>query len=90
MEIAFDPDKRDKNLVERGLDFALAGEVFAGPHLDWRDTRADYGEDRYITFGALDGSMVVMVWTPRGCARRIISMRKANDREIKKHAQKLR
>ena len=81
MEIEFDLGKRERTLAERGLDFARAAEVFAGPHLDGPDTRADYGEDRYITFGTLDGSMVVMVWTPRGPARRIISMRKANDRE---------
>ena len=30
MQIEFDPDKRDKTLAERGLDFAQAGEVFAG------------------------------------------------------------
>ena len=41
----------------------------------------DYEEDRFITFGCLDDNMIVMVWTPRGEARRIISIRKANDRE---------
>ena len=89
VDIEFDPDKRDRTLAERGLDFACAREVFAGPHLDWPDTRIDYGEDRYITFGARAGCMVVMVWTPRGEARRIISMRKANEREIEKHAHRL-
>jgi len=38
----------------------------------------DYGESRFITIGFLDGAMVVMVWTPRRRARRIISMRRAN------------
>ncbi len=37
--------------------------------------------DRFITVGRLDVRLVVMVWTPRGEVRRIISMRKANDRE---------
>jgi uncharacterized DUF497 family protein len=41
----------------------------------------DYGETRYITIGFLDERMVVLVWTPRGDIHRIISMRKANDRE---------
>lgn len=85
-KVEFDADKRSRTLAERGLDLARAGEVFDGPHLDWPDTRFDYGEDRYITFGSLDGRMVVMVWTPRGTARRIISMRKANEREIKRHS----
>ncbi len=38
-------------------------------------------EDRFITVGFLDGAMVVLVWTPRDGAHRIISVRKANERE---------
>ncbi|WP_148028425.1 BrnT family toxin, partial [Burkholderia pseudomallei] len=53
------------------------------------DTREDYVESRYITVGTLDGRMIVMVWTPRGEARRIISMRKANDREQARYAHRL-
>ena len=60
---------------------ARAGEVFAGATLTVEDERRDYGEDRFISIGFLDGRMVVLVWTRRGGARRIISMRKANDRE---------
>ena len=60
---------------------ARAGEVFAGSALTVEDDRRDYGEDRFITIGFLDGAMVVLVWTPRGGADRIISMRKANERE---------
>ncbi|MBF3384733.1 BrnT family toxin, partial [Burkholderia pseudomallei] len=48
-----------------------------------------YVESRYITVGTLDGRMIVMVWTPRGEARRIISMRKANDREQARYAHRL-
>ena len=81
MEIEFDSDKRNKTLAERGLDFARAGEVFAGSTATAKDERKHYGEDRFITCGALDGRMVVVVWTPRGAARRIISMRNANERE---------
>ena len=43
--------------------------------------RLDYGEDRFITIGKLDGRMVVVVWTRRSETRRIISLRKANERE---------
>jgi uncharacterized DUF497 family protein len=81
MNLEFDQDKRDKTLQERGLDFALAAEVFAGVHFTGQDTRVDYVEDRFITVGWLDARLVVLVWTPRGEVRRIISMRKANDRE---------
>ena len=60
---------------------AWAGEEFAGATLPVEDDRRDYGEDRYITIGFLDLAMVVLVWTPRNSAYRIISMRKANERE---------
>ena len=60
---------------------ARAGEVFAGATLTVEDDRQDYGEDRFITIGFLDERMVILVWTPRNGARRIISMRKANERE---------
>jgi uncharacterized protein len=81
MPIEFDAAKRDKTLIERDLDFARATEVFAGIHLTAPDSRQDYTEDRFITIGHLDGRLVVLVWTPRDEVRRIISMRKANDRE---------
>ncbi|TPP10338.1 BrnT family toxin [Rhizobium glycinendophyticum] len=81
MSILFDPEKRRKALDERGLDFLRADEVFAQRHVTVADTRRDYGEKRYITIGLLDGRMVVMVWTERGDDVRMISMRKANDRE---------
>lgn len=89
MEIEFSPEKCDKTLIERGLDFARAGELFSGRHFTAEDTREDYGEPRYITVGKLDGRMVVMVWTPRGEARRIISMRKANEREQARYAHRV-
>lgn len=53
------------------------------------DIRETYNELRYITLGKLDERMVVIVWTPRGEIRRIISMRKANEREQTRYAHKL-
>lgn len=89
MDIEFDSAKRDKTLAERGLDFADANKVFAGLVLTWPDTRRDYGEERFITFGKLVKRAVIIVWTPRGAARRIISMRNANEREIEQHESSL-
>jgi uncharacterized DUF497 family protein len=82
MKITYDPAKRAKTLEERGLDFEDAPEVFSGPTVTAPDLRRDYGEERFITFGALHGREVVLVWTIRGDSRRIISMRHANEREI--------
>ncbi len=81
MRIEFDEVKRNRTLAERGLDFGRAGEVFAGVNVTFKDDRAEYGEPRFNTVGILDGRMVVLAWTTRGEVRRIISMRKANERE---------
>ena len=81
MTIEFDEAKRAATLEARGLDMARAGEVFAGATLTVEDDRRDYGEDRFITIGFLEDVMVVLIWTPRDGAYRIISMRKANERE---------
>ena len=89
MRITFDTAKRAKTLAERGLDFADAGRVFAGKTLDAEDDRADYGETRMVTVGHLRGRMVVVVWVARGETRRIISMRKANEREQARYRQRL-
>ena len=90
MEIEFDAAKRNATLEARGLDMADAGGVFEGPTLTVEDDREDYGEARYFTVGRLAGRMVVLVWTPRGAARRIISLRKANGKEQKAYGPSLR
>jgi uncharacterized DUF497 family protein len=81
VKITWTEAKRAKTLQERGLDFARAAEVFAALHA----TRATHGgptdETRYTTAGFLEDRMVVMVWTPRGAARHIISMRHAHAKE---------
>jgi len=89
MRITYDPAKREATLRERGLDFEEAAKVFEGLHLELEDDRQDYGETRWITVGRLNGTMVVVVWTPRDDARRIISMRKCNDRERERYGARL-
>jgi uncharacterized DUF497 family protein len=89
MDIEYDPAKRDVTLEKRGLHMARAGGVFAGSHLTFPDIRFDYREKRFVTVGLLDERMVVLAWTPRGAASRIISMRKANDREEKRYRDRL-
>ena len=81
MRISFDPVKRAKTLAERGLDFADAELVFLGVTLEIEDQRQDYGETRILCYGLLEGRLVVIGYTPRGAARHVFSMRKANERE---------
>jgi uncharacterized DUF497 family protein len=89
MKISFDPAKRDWTLQERGLAFEDAEFVLRGPVYERPDLRVDYGESRIQTFGYLEGRMVVIVWTLRGDVHHIISMRKANGREVKANAPKI-
>ena len=84
MKVEYDPDKRLFTLETRGLDFEAIVEVFGGFNLVRTDDRRNYGEVRYIMLGALGDTPVVCVWTPRGDAVRVISMRIADhdEREI--------
>jgi uncharacterized protein len=90
MGITYDPAKRAKTLADRGLDFEDAPIVLAGLTLEVEDTRKDYGETRIICFGYLEGRMVVVGYAPRGEDRHIFSMRKANAREQKRVAPRLK
>lgn len=83
MKIAYDERKRQWTLLELGLDFADASKVFEADYLEFLDDRQDYGEDRYIVYGELDGRAVAIVWTLRNDTRRIISMRYVHDEELK-------
>ena len=75
MADSWDEAKRQRTLAERGLDFAEAEQVFTGLRVTLPDDRRDYGEPRLITAGYLRGRFVVVIWTPRGKGRHIISMR---------------
>lgn len=84
MEVTYDDEKRALTLLERRLDFEDAARVFAGSEYTVADDRTDYGEVRFQTYGLLEKRLVLVVWTQRGEARHIISMRKCNDRERKR------
>lgn len=89
MAITFDPAKRERTLIERGLDFAEAGDAFAGVTLTLLDERFDYGEVRFQTYGIIRERVVMLVWTPRGDDRHIISMRHCHEREARKVRERM-
>jgi uncharacterized DUF497 family protein len=70
-------------LETRGIDMRDAAKVFAGRSATWLDERFDYGELRYQTAGLLRG-FVLIAWTQRGDARRVISMRYCHEKEVRK------
>lgn len=81
MKITFDPAKCQAAVDKRGFHFADASLVFDGLTINVEDTRRDYGERCFQTIGFLAGRMVMVVWTPRGEAHHVMSMRKCNARE---------
>lgn len=87
MEIEFDPEKRAITLALRGLDFLDAPIVIDTSIASFEDTRFDYPEPRTVTYGFLDGRLLAVVTTPIENGIRVISMRKANDREKAKYRQ---
>jgi uncharacterized DUF497 family protein len=89
MGVTFDEAKRQLTLQERGLDFAKAGAIWEGPTYTVPDQRREYAEDRFITYGMMAERQVVVVWTWRGEDRRIISLRKANEREQARFRQRM-
>ncbi|WP_084367867.1 BrnT family toxin [Rhizobium sp. RU36D] len=90
MELEWDEEKRQRNLRERGLDFADATRFDMESSVTRIDDRNDYGERRFVSLGPLDGRLHVLCWTQRGDRLRIISLRKANDREQKAFAAAFR
>jgi uncharacterized DUF497 family protein len=85
VKITFDPPKRLRTLAERGLDFAVDGpKVLSSKIATVVDDRRDYGEVRYSSAGWLGHRMVTVIWTERGDACHIISMRFCHGREVKK------
>jgi uncharacterized DUF497 family protein len=80
---AWDEEKSERCLAERGFGFDFAAEIleFSDPTIQWVDRRRDYGEVRLITVGEIDGNVYAVVWTVREHERRIISARIASRKE---------
>jgi uncharacterized protein len=81
MQFEWDENKRKLNIKKHGFDFADAKEFFKKEPIIFPDTRRDYGENRYIAMGPLMNRIIVGVFTMRKSTVRMISMRRANDRE---------
>ena len=86
--ISFDPVKDARNQVERGLSFSRAVDFDFETALYWIDQRKDYPEVRISALGWLDGRMHSLVFVELADGIRVISLRKANSREVKRYAQK--
>ena len=89
MEIAFDPDKSARNLAKHGVSLALAATLEWEWLLAKSDSRQDYGEARMIGYAPIGDRIFCVVLVDRDATRRIISLRRANSREVKRYAQRI-
>jgi len=86
MNFEWDDAKSQVCYQTRGFDFAYAARAFFDPdRVVQPDTRHSYGEDRYQLMGMIERRVFVVVYTQRHNATRIISARKANQREVKSY-----
>ncbi len=83
MKFRWNENKRNLNINKHGIDFNDVRTVFDGYTFTVEDSRFDYGEERFITFGLLSGRAVVIVHTEDEEGIRIISARKATKNEQK-------
>ena len=86
MKIEFDPAKGAANQVKHGVSLAAAAELEWETLLAGRDVRNDYGETRMIGYVLSGVRLFCVVYVERGDFRRIISLRKANNREVERYA----
>ncbi len=86
-KVTFDAAKNEANQHKHGVSLALAQAI------DWSnlwcapDTRRDYGELREIGYAQIEGHLYCVVFTQRGRTFRVISLRKANSREVKRYVE---
>ncbi|PLC48821.1 hypothetical protein CR159_15885 [Pollutimonas subterranea] len=87
MEIEFDPTKSAANEAKHGISLAAAESLEWETAVVVEDDRLPYGESRKLCTGYIGKRLYVVVFVDRDDVRRIISLRKANDREVKRYAE---
>lgn len=87
MEIEYDPAKNERNIQERGLSFDLVVDFDFDSAVIKPDTRFDYGEARYQALGLIGSRLYFLAFSLRSNAVRVISLRKANPREVRLYEQ---
>lgn len=87
MTIEFDATKDAANVVKHGVSLALAANLEWDTAVIWPDLRKDYGEPRQCGIGYIGLRLFFVTFVDREGKRRIISLRKANLREVKRYAK---
>ncbi len=76
-------DKRRANLEKHGIDFSAVYDFDWATATFLPDDRS--GEYRTKAYGLIEERLHLLVYTVRGDRTRIISLRKANSREVRRY-----
>jgi uncharacterized DUF497 family protein len=87
MQITFDRSKNNVNQQKHGVALTAAVALEWDEAVIWTDERKDYGETRMCAIAYIDDRLYYVVYVDREESRRIISLRKANTREITRYAK---
>ena len=87
MRVFYDLVKNERNIRERGLSFDSAMDFDFETATYARDDRQEYGEARFVAIGMLADRLHVLCFTEVADGIRVISFRRANEREVKRYAQ---
>jgi uncharacterized DUF497 family protein len=85
VDISFDAAKSERNVATRGMSFAEAAAFEWDGALIIEDARQDYGERRFQALGCIGERLHMLVFTPRAGRAHVISLRRANKREIRRY-----
>lgn len=89
MKVTCDAVKDIKNQEKHGVSLIEAASIDWDVALIWQDTRHDYGENRMIALAPIGERLYCVVYVDRENDRRIISLRKANQREFDYYEQEI-
>jgi uncharacterized protein len=89
MRFEFDPAKDVTNIAKHGVSLALASELDWEVALVWVDDRYEYDELRMIALAPKTEILYYVAFLELGETRRIISLRRANRREVKHYVQSI-
>ena len=87
MRIEFDPTKDASNRLKHGVSLAMAAELDWDAAWVWVDERVEYNEMRMIALAPKTAILYYVAFVDRGDVRRIISLRRANRREVKHYVE---
>jgi len=87
MSISYDPSKNSHNIEQRGLSFDRVVDLDWDNAWIYQDQRTEYNEVRFVAYSMLDKRLHFVCFTETADGIRIISFRKANNREVKRYEQ---